>query len=115
MPNSIALSIVDIGVLRFLSTLTVITSLLLVSNSIQAPLYGINLAELKSLPVVTSEVVVKYTPGDLTSWLTTTRSAPFIINVPVLVIIGTSPIKRVCSLTSPCEGPGVLIFNLTVT
>ena len=51
----------------FLSTFTEIISLLEVSNSIQAPLYGISFAEHNSLPVAGSVSVVKYAPGDLTS------------------------------------------------
>ena len=43
----------------------------------------------------------KITPGDRTSWLTTTRSVPFTMNVPRSVIIGKSPMKTVCSLISP--------------
>src|SRR5262245_39492625 len=43
------------------------------------------------------------TPGDRTSWLTTTRSEPLITNVPLSVIMGKSPMKTVCSLISPVE------------
>ena len=43
------------------------------------------------------------TPGDRTSWLTTTRSVPLITNVPLSVIMGKSPMKTVCSLISPVE------------
>ncbi len=43
----------------------------------------------------------KMTPGERTSWLTTTRSVPFTMNVPRSVIIGKSPMKTVCSLISP--------------
>ena len=93
------------------STLTDKMSRLEVSNSIQAPLYGMSLAAARGRPVLGSESVVKYTPGDLTNWLTTTRSAPLMMNVPVEVIIGMSPINRVCSLISPCPGPPALIFN----
>ena len=103
------------GVLRFRSTLTEITSLLLVSNSIQAPRYGISLAKASDLPVVVSVLVVKYTPGERTNWLTTTRSAPFIMKVPVVVITGMSPIKRFCLFLSPSAGPGALVRSSTVT
>ena len=43
----------------------------------------------------------KMTPGERTSWLTTTRSVPLMMNVPRSVIIGKSPMKTVCSLISP--------------
>ena len=52
-----ALRRVVTGVFLFLSIFTYITSLLVVSNSIQAPRYGINLAEARGLPV----------PGSLSS------------------------------------------------
>src|SRR5271167_3125617 len=45
----------------------------------------------------------KMTPGERTSWLTTTRSVPLMMKVPRLVIIGKSPMKTVCSLISPVE------------
>ena len=45
----------------------------------------------------------KITPGERTSWLTTTRSVPLMMKVPRLVIIGKSPMKTVCSLISPVE------------
>ena len=41
------------------------------------------------------------TPGLRTSWETTTRSVPLMMNVPLSVIIGKSPMKTVCSLISP--------------
>src|SRR5262245_10604586 len=41
------------------------------------------------------------TPGERTSWDTTTRSVPLITNVPFSVIMGKSPMKTVCSLISP--------------
>ena len=43
----------------------------------------------------------KITPGERTSWLTTTRSVPLTMKVPRSVIIGKSPMKTVCSLISP--------------
>ena len=43
----------------------------------------------------------KMTPGDRTSCDTTTRSVPLMMNVPLSVIIGKSPMKTVCSLISP--------------
>ena len=51
------------------------------------------------------------TPGDRTSWLTTTRSVPFTMKVPLSVIIGKSPMKTVCSLISPV----VAFMNLART
>lgn len=39
-------------------------------------------------------------PGERTSWLTITRSAPLITKVPVAVISGRSPMKISCSLIS---------------
>src|ERR671930_1978159 len=53
----------------------------------------------------------KYTPGDRTSWLTTTRSVPLMMKVPFLVIIGKSPMNTVCDLISPVE----LLVNSAVT
>ena len=41
------------------------------------------------------------TPGERTSWLTTTRSVPLMMKVPCSVMIGKSPMKTVCSLISP--------------
>ena len=41
------------------------------------------------------------TPGERTSCDTTTRSVPLMMNVPLSVIIGKSPMKTVCSLISP--------------
>ena len=46
----------------------------------------------------------KMTPGERTSWLTTTRSVPLTMKVPRSVIIGKSPMKTVCSLISPGGG-----------
>ena len=43
----------------------------------------------------------KMTPGERTSWLTTTRSVPLMMNVPLSVMTGKSPMKTVCSLISP--------------
>ena len=90
-----------IGNLRFRSILTVSKFLLLVSNSNQAPRPGISLAAKSLRPVVASSSAVKYTPGERTSWLTTTRSAPLIMKVPSLVIRGKSPIKMSFSIISP--------------
>ena len=43
----------------------------------------------------------KMTPGERTSWLTTTRSVPLTMKVPLSVITGKSPMNTVCSLISP--------------
>ena len=43
----------------------------------------------------------KYTPGERTSWETTTRSVPLMMKVPLSVIIGKSPMKTVWLLISP--------------
>src|SRR5205814_1889464 len=51
--------------------------------------------------VLASRPCWKMTPGDRTSWDTTTRSVPLMMNVPFSVIIGKSPMKTVCSLISP--------------
>ena len=40
----------------------------------------------------------KKTPGERCSWLTTTRSAPFIIKVPLLVMYGIGP-RKTSSIT----------------
>ena len=51
-------------------------------------------------PVDGSVCSVKYAPGERTSWLTTTRSAPLMMKVPRSVMIGRSPKNRGCSLIS---------------
>ena len=61
----------------------------------------------RALPGVRS----KYTPGDRTSWDTTTRSVPLTMNVPLSVINGKSPMKTVCDLISPVS----LLVNSAVT
>src|SRR6202167_5207257 len=43
----------------------------------------------------------KMTPGERTSWETTTRSVPLMMKVPLSVMTGKSPMKTVCSLISP--------------
>jgi hypothetical protein len=53
----------------------------------------------------------KYTPGDRTSWETTTRSVPLITNVPRSVISGKSPMNTVWLLISPV----VVFMNSAVT
>ena len=42
----------------------------------------------------------KYTPGERTIWETMTRSAPLMMNVPLSVIRGKSPMNISCSLIS---------------
>ena len=53
----------------------------------------------------------KYTPGERTSWLTTTRSVPLMMKVPFSVIIGKSPMNTVWLLISPV----LLLMNSAVT
>jgi hypothetical protein len=81
--------------------LTDITSRLEVSNSSQAPRFGISLAVATCLPVVGSVARSKYTPGERTNCETTTRSAPLMTNVPSVVMIGKSPMKISESSSSP--------------
>ena len=59
------------------------------------------LVEQTPRPVDGSTSTVKYAPGDRTSWLTTTRSAPLMMKVPWGVMMGMSPKKISCSLISP--------------
>ena len=58
-----------------------------------------------------SSVRSKYTPGERTSWLTTTRSVPLMMKVPLRVITGKSPMNTVWLLISPV----VLLMNSAVT
>ena len=53
----------------------------------------------------------KYTPGERTSWDTTTRSVPLMMKVPFSVIIGKSPMNTVWLLISPV----LLLMNSAVT
>lgn len=53
----------------------------------------------------------KYTPGDRTSWDTTTRSVPLMTKVPRSVISGKSPMNTVWLLISPV----VVFMNSAVT
>src|SRR5919107_1957315 len=64
-----------------------------------------------SLSDVLSATRSKYTPGERTSWETTTRSVPLMMNVPLSVIKGKSPMKTVWLLISPV----VLFVNSAVT
>src|SRR5215467_10603824 len=64
-----------------------------------------------SLSLVLSTWRSKYTPGERTSWLTTTRSVPLMMNVPLRDMSGKSPMKTVWLLISPV----VLLMNSAVT
>src|SRR6202012_4283057 len=64
-----------------------------------------------SLSLVLSTWRSKYTPGDRTSWLTTTRSVPLMMKVPFADISGKSPMNTVWLLISPV----VLLMNSAVT
>src|SRR5665811_274019 len=64
-----------------------------------------------SLSLVLSAVRSKYTPGERTSWDTTTRSVPLMTNVPLSVISGKSPMNTVWLLISPVS----LFMNSAVT
>ena len=95
--------------LRSIRTPTV--SRLSMSNSSQAPRLGMTLTLERSRSEVLSGCLSKYTPGDRTSWLTTTRSVPLMTKVPLGVIIGKSPMNTVWLLISPV----VLLVNSAVT
>lgn len=86
-----ALSSTVTGCRRLRSMRTPTVSRLSTSNSSHAPRLGITLTLCSVLSVDLSMVSSKYTPGDRTSWLTTTRSVPLMMNVPFSVIIGKSP------------------------
>src|ERR1700677_2234471 len=64
-----------------------------------------------SLSLVLSTCRSKYTPGERTSWLTTTRSVPLMTKVPLRDMSGKSPMKTVWLLISPV----VLLMNSAVT
>src|SRR6201998_1079649 len=64
-----------------------------------------------SLSLVLSACRSKYTPGERTSWLTTTRSVPLMMNVPLRDMSGKSPMNTVWLLISPV----VLLMNSAVT
>ncbi len=95
--------------LRSMRTPTV--SRLSMSNSSQAPRLGMTLTLVRSRSEVLSGSLVKYTPGERTSWLTTTRSVPLMMKVPFGVIIGKSPMNTVWLLISPV----VWLVNSAVT
>ena len=81
------------------------------SNSSHAPRPGITLTLCSVFSVDLSMVASKYTPGERTSWLTTTRSVPLMMKVPFSVIIGKSPMNTVWLLISPV----LLLMNSAVT
>ena len=95
--------------LRSMRTPTV--SRLSTSNSSHAPRPGITLTLCSVFSVDLSMVSSKYTPGERTSWLTTTRSVPLMMKVPFSVIIGKSPMNTVWLLISPV----LLLMNSAVT
>src|SRR6516162_6930849 len=64
-----------------------------------------------SLSLVLSTCRSKYTPGDRTSWLTTTRTVPLMMKVPLRDMSGKSPMNTVWLLISPV----VLLMNSAVT
>ena len=64
-----------------------------------------------SLSEVLSTWRSKYTPGERTSWETTTRSVPLMMNVPLGDISGKSPMNTVWLLISPV----LLLMNSAVT
>jgi len=81
------------------------------SNSSHAPRDGITLQVKMSLSEVLSAVCSKYTPGERTSCDTTTRSVPLMMNVPLSVMRGKSPMNTVWDLISPVS----LFMNSAVT
>ena len=63
------------------------------------------------LSLVLSMLSSKYTPGERTSCETTTRSVPLMMNVPLSVMSGKSPMNTVWVLISPVS----LFMNSAVT
>src|ERR1700691_3624934 len=108
-PNALSSTVTGCRRLRSMRTPTV--SRLSTSNSSQAPRLGITLTLCSIFSVDLSMVASKYTPGDRTSWLTTTRSVPLMMKVPFSVIIGKSPMNTVWLLISPV----LLLMNSAVT
>src|SRR5271167_3662660 len=106
-----ALSSTVTGWRRLRSMRTPTVERLSTSNSSHAPRPGITLTLNTSTSDALSRVRSKYTPGERTSWLTTTRSVPLMMNVPLRVITGKSPMNTVWLLTSPV----VLLMNSAVT
>ena len=86
------------GIFLFLSILHVIIPFLSVSTSSQTPRFGIIFAPWN---FGFSGIWRKKTPGERTSWFTTTRSIPLMMNVPLSVIRGIEPRNTSCSLISP--------------
>ena len=108
-PNALRKTVTAWRRLRSMRTPTV--SRLSMSNSSHAPRLGITLTLCSSFSVDLSMVSSKYTPGERTSWLTTTRSVPLMMKVPFSVIIGKSPMNTVWLLISPV----LLLMNSAVT
>jgi hypothetical protein len=108
-PNALRKTVTAWRRLRSMRTPTV--SRLSMSNSSHAPRLGITLTLCSSFSVDLSMVPSKYTPGERTSWLTTTRSVPLMMKVPFSVIIGKSPMNTVWLLISPV----LLLMNSAVT
>src|SRR4029078_8207568 len=106
-----ALSSTVTGWRRLRSMRTPTVSRLSTSNSSQATPPGITLTLCSVFSVDLSMVSSKYTPGERTSWLTTTRSVPLMMKVPFSVIIGQSPMNTVWLLISPV----LLLMNSAVT
>ena len=108
-PSALSSTVTAWRRLRSMRTPTV--SRLSMSNSSHAPRLGITLTLCSTFSVDLSMVSSKYTPGERTSWLTTTRSVPLMMNVPFSVIIGKSPMNTVWLLISPV----LLLMNSAVT
>ena len=81
--------------LRLRSMRTPTASRLSISNSSHAPREGMIFAPKVSLSDERSESFSKYTPGERTSWETTTRSVPLMMKVPRGVMSGKSPMNTV--------------------
>ena len=99
MPMALRKWVTDCLRLRSMRTPTV--SRLSISNSSHAPREGMTFAPKVSLSVERSESFSKYTPGERTSWETTTRSVPLMMKVPRGVMSGKSPMNTVWDLISP--------------
>src|ERR1700750_413548 len=108
-PRAFSSTVTDCLRLRSMRTPTL--SRLSISNSSHAPRDGITLQLQMSLSEVLSTWRAKYTPGDLTSCDTTTRSVPLMMKVPLADMSGKSPMKTVWLLISPV----VLLMNSAVT
>ena len=108
-PRALSSTVTDCLRLRSIRTPT--RSRLSTSNSSQAPREGMIFAVKTSLSEILSTVRSKYTPGERTSWETTTRSVPLMTNVPRSVISGKSPMNTVWLLISPV----VVFMNSAVT